>query len=91
MLSQFKDEEKPRGVRELKLWDAMYKKLLAFYETTHFFQAPTPFWLLLSFGIAKIELDRAQYGWVAPRDARAVAHKTHDKQLFNWRRCTGNL
>jgi hypothetical protein len=36
---------------------------------THFFQAPTPFWLLLSFGIAKIELDRAQYGWVAPRDA----------------------
>jgi hypothetical protein len=36
---------------------------------THFFQAPTPFWLLLSLSIAKLELDRAQYGWVAPRDA----------------------
>jgi hypothetical protein len=36
---------------------------------THLAQVPAPFWTLLAVGIAKIELDRAQYGWVSPRDA----------------------
>jgi hypothetical protein len=35
---------------------------------THLSQVPAPFWVVLVLGIAKIELDRAQYGWVAPRD-----------------------
>lgn len=35
---------------------------------THLAQVPSPFWPLLALGIAKIELDRAQYGWVSPRD-----------------------
>jgi len=36
---------------------------------THLSQVPAPFWTLLAIAIAKIELDRAQYGWVSPRDA----------------------
>jgi hypothetical protein len=35
---------------------------------THLAQVPAPFWVALAIGIAKIELDRAQYGWVPPRD-----------------------
>jgi hypothetical protein len=35
---------------------------------THLAQVPAPFWVVLVLGIAKIELDRAQYGWVSPRD-----------------------
>lgn len=35
---------------------------------THLAQVPAPFWTLLAIGIAKVELDRAQYGWVSPRD-----------------------
>jgi Chlorophyll A-B binding protein len=34
----------------------------------HLQQVPAPFFFLLATGIAKLELDRAQYGWVAPRD-----------------------
>lgn len=35
---------------------------------THLQQVPPLFWLLLTGTIAKLELDRAQYGWVPPRD-----------------------
>lgn len=35
---------------------------------THLSQVPAPFWTLLAVAIAKLELDRAQYGWVSPRD-----------------------
>jgi hypothetical protein len=35
---------------------------------THLTQVPSPFWGVLAVGIAKIELDRAQLGWVPPRD-----------------------
>ncbi|GAX14211.1 hypothetical protein FisN_20Hh166 [Fistulifera solaris] len=35
---------------------------------THLAQVPAPFWTLLAISIAKLELDRAQYGWVPPRD-----------------------
>jgi hypothetical protein len=36
---------------------------------SHLAQVPAPFWGVLAIGIAKIELDRAQFGWVPPRDA----------------------
>jgi hypothetical protein len=49
---------------------------------THLLQVPTPFWLALSFGIAKIELDRAQYGWVAPRDAPALIPSTLSRMIW---------
>ncbi len=35
---------------------------------THLQQVPAPFWTILAISIAKLELDRAQYGWVPPRD-----------------------
>jgi hypothetical protein len=35
---------------------------------SHLAQVPAPFYLFLAIGIAKLELDRAQYGWVPPRD-----------------------
>jgi hypothetical protein len=35
---------------------------------SHLAQVPAPFFFALAVGIAKIELDRAQYGWVPPRD-----------------------
>lgn len=35
---------------------------------THLTQVPPFFWTVLAISIAKVELDRAQYGWVAPRD-----------------------
>ncbi len=35
---------------------------------THLAQVPAPFWTILAISIAKLELDRAQYGWVPPRD-----------------------
>lgn len=35
---------------------------------SHLAQVPAPFWTLLAVSIAKIELDRAQNGWVPPRD-----------------------
>jgi hypothetical protein len=38
----------------------------------HLAQVPAPFWGVLAIGIAKVELDRAQYGWVPPRDAGDV-------------------
>jgi hypothetical protein len=38
----------------------------------HLAQVPSPFWGVLAIGIAKLELDRAQYGWVPPRDAGDV-------------------
>jgi hypothetical protein len=34
----------------------------------HLQQVPAPFFFLLATAIAKLELDRAQYGWVPPRD-----------------------
>jgi hypothetical protein len=39
---------------------------------SHLAQVPAPFWGVLAIGIAKVELDRAQYGWVPPRDAGDV-------------------
>lgn len=38
---------------------------------THLAQVPAPFWTILAIGIAKVELDRAQFGWVPPRDVPA--------------------
>ena len=35
---------------------------------SHLAQVPAPFWNILAISIAKLELDRAQYGWVSPRD-----------------------
>jgi hypothetical protein len=35
---------------------------------THLAQVPAPFWTALVFFIAKVELDRAQRGWVSPAD-----------------------
>jgi hypothetical protein len=35
---------------------------------SHLAQVPAPFWGVLAIGIAKLELDRAQFGWVPPRD-----------------------
>jgi hypothetical protein len=35
---------------------------------SHLAQVPAPFYFLLTTAIAKIELDRAQFGWVPPRD-----------------------
>lgn len=35
---------------------------------SHLAQVPAPFWTILAVSIAKLELDRAQYGWVSPRD-----------------------
>ena len=35
---------------------------------THLAQVPAPFWTLLAISIGKFELDRAQAGWVPPRD-----------------------
>ena len=35
---------------------------------SHLAQVPAPFWTILAISIAKLELDRAQYGWVSPRD-----------------------
>jgi len=35
---------------------------------THLAQVPAPFWTFLGLLITKFELDRAQYGWVPPRD-----------------------
>ena len=35
---------------------------------SHLAQVPAPFWTILAISIAKLELDRAQNGWVSPRD-----------------------
>jgi Chlorophyll A-B binding protein len=35
---------------------------------SHLAQVPAPFWTVLVFAIAKVELDRAQRGWVSPSD-----------------------
>lgn len=35
---------------------------------THLAQVPAPFWTLLAVSIAKYEIDRAQIGWVSPKD-----------------------
>lgn len=35
---------------------------------THFFQVPTPFWLLLTLVIGVVELKRAQIAFVSPSD-----------------------
>ena len=35
---------------------------------THLPQVPAPFWVALAIFIGKIELDRAQAGWVPPKD-----------------------
>jgi Chlorophyll A-B binding protein len=35
---------------------------------SHLAQVPGPFWTALVFAIAKVELDRAQRGWVSPSD-----------------------
>lgn len=46
------------------LWDAS----VSGPAIDQFFQVPTPFWVLLTGVIAKFELDRAELGWVAPKD-----------------------
>jgi Chlorophyll A-B binding protein len=35
---------------------------------SHLAQVPAPFWTVLVFAIAKLELDRARTGWVSPSD-----------------------